>query len=162
MKSVLDKVAIRAVHRAETHDPAMVESDHCLEQEVCVTAGHTFIQMHVMDWAEAQRKDPPLSAVMDWLKAQKRTDFKVLLMKQASSKEGQMILQNRQNFVVHWGALYQHSMPKGETTNLLLFVVLKAHHTATLNGCHMDASHQAHDHTISLLRECFWWPGMVN
>ena len=141
----------------------MVESDHYLEQEVCVTCtymctGCTLIQMHVMDWAEAQREDPVLSALLDWLEAQKGTDFKALLEKQASSEEGQMILWNQQNFVAHWGVLYLCSMPKGETKNLLLFVVLKAHCIATLNGCDRDASHQGCDCTLSLLREHFGSP----
>ena len=72
----------------ETHDPAVVESDHNLKQEVCVAAGCTLVQMHVTDWAEAQREDPVLSAVLDWLKAQKRTDLKALMVKHASSEEG--------------------------------------------------------------------------
>ena len=120
------------------------------------------IQIYVMDWAEVQREDPVLSAVLDWLKAQKRANLKALLVKQASSEEGQMILWNRQNFVVYRGALYLHSMSKAETENLLLFVDPKALHVATLNGCHRDAGHQGCNHTLSLLRECFWWPGMVN
>ena len=41
-------------------------------------------------------------------------------------------------------------------------IVLKAHQVATLNGCHRDAGHQGHNHTLSLLWECFWWPGMIN
>ena len=44
---------------------------------------------------------------------------------------------------------------------MLLFVVLMTHQTATLNVCHQDAGHQGHDHTLSLLQECFWWPGMA-
>ena len=44
---------------------------------------------------------------------------------------------------------------------MLLFVVPKTHWTATLNGCHRDAGHQGCDHTLSLLQECFWWPGMA-
>ena len=66
----------------------MVESDHHLEQEICVTAGFIIIQMHVTDWAEAQREDQLLSAVLDWLNAKKRTDLKALLVKHVSSKEG--------------------------------------------------------------------------
>ena len=53
------------------------------------------------------------------------------------------------------------STPKGENEDLLLFVVPKAHQTATLNGCHRNAGHQGHDRTLSLLQECFWWPGMA-
>ena len=57
--------------------------------------------------------------------------------------------------------LYLHSIPKGENEDLLLFVVPKVHQTATLNGCHRGAGHQGHDHTLSLLQEHFWWPGMA-
>ena len=40
-------------------------------------------------------------------------------------------------------------------------MVPKAHLTATLNGCHRDPGHQGHNCTLSLLQECFWWPGMA-
>ena len=53
-------------------------------------------------------------------------------------------------------------MPKGENEDLLLFMVPKAHWVAALNGCHRDAGHQGCDHTLSLLQECFWWPGMTS
>ena len=44
---------------------------------------------------------------------------------------------------------------------MLLFMVPKMHWTATLNGCHWYAGHQGCDHTLSLLQECFWWPGIA-
>ena len=97
VRSILGGVVLGAVHQAEAHDPTIVESDHHLEQEVHVAAGCVLVQMHVMDWAEAQREDPALSAVLDWLKAQKKTDLKALLAEYASSKEGRMILRNQQN-----------------------------------------------------------------
>ena len=75
MKSVPGGVAIGSVHQAEVHNPAVVKGDHCLEQEVHVAAACTLVQMHVTDWAEAQREDPMLSAVLDWLKAQKKIDL---------------------------------------------------------------------------------------
>ena len=53
-------------------------------------------------------------------------------------------------------------MPKGESEDLLLFIVPKVHQVATLNRCHRDAGSQGHDHTLSLLQECFWWLGMTN
>ena len=46
-----------------------------------------------------------------------------------------------------------HSTPKGKTDNLFLFIIPKAHR---------DAGHQGHDHTLSLLREHFWWLGMTS
>ena len=44
----------------------------------------------------------------------------------------------------------------------LLFVVPRAHGAAILNRCHRDVGHQGHNHTLSLLQEHFWWPGMTN
>ena len=72
-----------------------------------------------------------------------------------------MVWRNCQNFTVLQNALYLHSTPKGENEDLLLFVVPKAHWTATLNGCHQDAGHQGCDHTLSLIQERFWWPRMA-
>ena len=53
MKSILNEVTWGTVHQAKVHDPVIVEGDHHLEQEICVAAGCTLVQMHVTDWAEA-------------------------------------------------------------------------------------------------------------
>ena len=97
--------------------------------------------MHVTNWATAQKEDPKLYAVLQWLESKLKTDLRTLLREHAS--------------------LYLHSTPKGEDEDLLLFVVPKMHWTATWNGYHRDAGHQGRDHTVSLLQECFWWPGMA-
>ena len=51
---------------------------------------------------------------------------------------------------------------QGGSEDLMLFVVPKVHWVAALNGCHQDAGHQGHDHTLSLWQEHFWWPGMAS
>ena len=79
------------MHWAKVHDSAIVEGDHYLEQEVHVAAGHTLIQMHVTDWAKAQKEDLMLGMVLNWLKAQKKKDLKALLAEHTSSKEGRLI-----------------------------------------------------------------------
>ena len=117
--------------------------------------------MHVTDWAKAQKEDPELDAVLQWLGSRKKADLKTLLRECIKREEGQMMWRNCQNFISLQGTLYLCSTPKGEDEDLLLFVVPKAHWTATLNGCHWDAGHQGHDHTLSLLQEHFWWPGMA-
>ena len=161
VKSILNGVTLGTTHWAEVHNPAIVKGNHHLEQEVHVTVGHTLLQMHVTDWAEDQEEDLMLSTVLDWMKAWKKKDLKALLAEHTSSKEGRLILGNWQNFTIHQGALYLCSTPKGETEDLLLFVVPRGHHVTILNGCHRDVGHQGHDHTLSLLREYFWWPSMA-
>ena len=162
VRSILDGITLGPAHRVESHDPAIVEGDHGVEKEVHVAAGWALVQLHMTDWAEAQREDSVLSTVLDWLEAQKKTDLKTRLGEHASGEEGQLILWNHQNFMINQKALYPCSMPKGENEDLLLFVVPKAHQVAALNRCNRDAGHQGHDHTLSLLQEVFWWPGMTS
>ena len=83
--------------------------------------------MHVTNWAVAQKEDPVLNAVLSWLGVQKKINLRTLLGEHASSKEGQMVWRNHQNFMTLQNALYLCSMPKGENEDLLLFVVPKAH-----------------------------------
>ena len=133
-----------------------------MEQEVRLTTGQVLVDdMHVTDWPAAQKEDPELSAVLHWLETRKKADLKTLLGECIMSEESQMMWRNCQNFTSLQGTLYLHSTPKGEDEDLLLFMVPRAHWTATLNGCHWDADHQGRDYTLSLLQECFWWPGMA-
>ena len=125
--SILDGVTLGAAHRAKGCDPTVVESDHNIEKEVCVTAGQVSVEIHMTDWAKAQREDPVLNAVLNWLEAWKKTDLKTLLGKHASSKEERLVWQNCPNFMTLQKVLYLCSMPKGENEDLLLFVVLKEH-----------------------------------
>ena len=151
-----------ASQRAEGENPAIIESDQQLEKEVWVAAGWVLVEMHVTNWAAAQIEDPKLDAVLQWLESKKKTDLRTLLGECITSEEGQMVWRNCQNFTTLWGTLYLCSTHKGKNDDLLLFVVPKAHWTATLNRCHWDAGHQGCNHTLSLLQKHFWWPGMAN
>ena len=126
-----------------------------------VATGQVLVEMHVTDWAAAQTEDSQLDAVLQWLESKKKVDLRTLLGEYITSKEGGMVWRNCQNSTSLQGTLYLHSTPKGENEDLLLFVVPKAHQTAALNRCHRDAGHQGCDHTLSLLQEHFWWPGMA-
>ena len=161
VQAVLDGATMGASQRAEGEDPAIIKGDQQMEKEVQVTTGWVLLEMHVTDWAAAQKGDPELDAVLQWLESKKKTDLRTLLRECIMSEEGKMVWRNCQNFTTLWGTLYLHSTPKGENEDLLLFIVPKAHWTSALNGCHRDAGHQGHDHTLSLLQECFWWPGMA-
>ena len=161
VQSILDGATIGAPQRAEGEDPAVIKGDLQKEKEVCITTGWVLVEMHVTNWATVQKEDPEIEAVLQWLESKKKTNLRTLLGEHVSSEEGQMICRNCQNFTTLQGTLYLCPTPKGENEDLLLFVVPKAHQTATLNGCHRDAGHQGHDHTLPLLQECFWWPGMA-
>ena len=119
-------MTLGTAHRAEDHDPTVVEGGHNIQREVHVTAGHVQVEMHMTNWATAQREDPILNAVLSWLEAQKDTNLRTLLREHAFSKESQMVWQNNQNFTTLQNTLYLCSMPKGENKDLLLFMVPKA------------------------------------
>ena len=44
---------------------------------------------------------------------------------------------------------------------MLQFVVPQIHRNAALDGCHREAAHQGQSHSLSLMQEQFWWPGMA-
>ena len=90
MQSVLDGVTLGAAQRAEGDDHAVVEGDHNLEKEICVTARQVLVEVQVTGWTAAQREDPVLDAVLHWLEAKKKTDLRTLLGEHASS-QGQMV-----------------------------------------------------------------------
>ena len=161
VQAILDGAAIGALQRAERENPTVIENHQQLEQEVQVATGQVLVEMHVTNWVAAQKEDPELNAVLQCLGCKKKADLRRLLRECIMSDEGQMVWRNCQNFMSLQGTIYLCSTPKGEDEDLLLFVVPKAHQTATLNGCHWDARHQGHDCTLSLLQEHFWWPGMA-
>ena len=132
----LDGVTLGMAHRAEGHDPTVVEGDHNKEKEVHVTTGQVQVEMHLTDLDTAQKEDPVLNAMLNWLGTQKKNNLRTLLGEHASSEKGQMVLRNHQNFMTLQNTLYLCSMPKGKNEDLLLFVVPKGHWIATLNGCH--------------------------
>ena len=161
VQAVLDGATVGTSQRVERENPTVIKNDQQLEQEVRVTTGQVLVEMHVTNWAAAQKEDPELDAVLQWLASKKKTDLRTLLRECLMSEEGWMVWTNCQNFISLKGTLYLHSTPKGENEDLLLFVLPKAHQTATLNGCHRDVGHQGHDRSLSLLQECFWCPGMA-
>ena len=103
VKSILDGVTFEMVHCVKIHDPAMVEDNQHLEQEVCITTCCPLVEMHVTKWAKAQREKPMWSAGLDWLKAQKQADLKALLAEHVSSEEDKLILWNQLNFTIYQG-----------------------------------------------------------
>ena len=57
-KPSLDGATIVASQRAVGEDPTVIEGDQQREKEVWVAAGQVLVQMHVTDWAAAQKGRP--------------------------------------------------------------------------------------------------------
>ena len=52
-------------------------------------------------------------------------------------------------------------MPPGTNEKIFAFVVPAKKRQAAIDGCHYNARHQGRDRALSLMKERFWWPGMV-
>ena len=113
VQAVLVGAAVGTSQRAEGENPSVIEGDQQLEQQVWVAAGQVLVEMHVTDWAVAQKKDPELDAVLQWLWPKKKADLRTLLGECILSEEGQMLWRNHQTFISLQGTLYLHSTPKG-------------------------------------------------
>ena len=59
------------------------------------------------------------------------------------------------------GLLYRQSKVGQTGETVLQFVVPQIHRNAALDGCHCEAAHQGQSHSLSLMQERFWWPGMA-
>ena len=52
-------------------------------------------------------------------------------------------------------------MPSCSNEDILAFVVPTHKRRAAIDGCHRYTGHQGRDRTLSLIKEQFWWPEMV-
>ena len=113
IQAVLDGMTVGMSQCAERERPAVIENEQLLEQEVHVATGRVLVEMHVTDWAEAQKDDPELDAVLQWLGSKKKADLRMLLGECVMGKEHQMAWRNHQNFTSLQGTLYLLLHPKG-------------------------------------------------
>ena len=87
VQAILDGATMGTSQRAEGENQTIIESDQQLEQEVQATAGQVLVEMHVTNWAVAQKEDPELDAVLQWLESKKKTDLRTLLGECIMSEE---------------------------------------------------------------------------
>ena len=112
VQAILDGVTIGTSQQAERERPAIIENEQLLEWEVHVATGRALVEMHVTNWAKAQKEDPELDAVLQWLGSKKKADLRMLLGECVMGKEGQMVWRNCQNFTSLQGTLYLCSTPR--------------------------------------------------
>ena len=68
--------------------------------------------------------------------------------------------QRQKDFVLKDNLLFLNLTSSNSTETISVFVVPARKCQVAINGCHQSAGHQGHDHTLSLMKERFWWPGM--
>ena len=119
--------------------------------------GKLTTRMHVTDWAQEQREDPTLLAIIEWIQDRKRgKTLRERLEKTTDKDTIAQIMRVHHNLVIKNGKLYRQHSFKDDCEEVHQFVVPTAHRVAALNACHRDSGHQGPRRTQELIRERFW------
>ena len=154
--------------RAETANINVIEEGECVDQEVIVRYTQivkqhkNFRNLVNQDWVRAQSKDPVIPHVIKWIQRLREDHRKLeeFLARVASDYKKRFYVARQKEFTLQDNLLYLQVTPTNSQDTAPVFVVPTADRQATIDGCHHSAGHQGHDHTLSLMKEQFWWPGM--
>ena len=78
----------------------------------------------------------------------------------ASDYEKRFYAARQKEFTIQDNILYLQATLANSQNTVLVFISLTVDWQAAIDSCHCSAGHQGHDHTLSLMKEQFWWPGM--
>ena len=115
MRAIFNKLTLGAGRKAELEYSVNSAAHHEADSiEVSVKSMRLSMQMHVMDWAEAQHEDPKIEATMNWCHLDKKksepwteqlTKLKCRLGTKKNTPEGRSILQNADKLTLSGGLL---------------------------------------------------------
>ena len=154
--------------RAETANIHVIEECEHVDQEVIVRYTQivkqhkNFWNLANQDWVTAQSKDPVIPHVIKWIQRPRKDHSKLeeYLVGVASDYERHFYAARQKEFTLQDNLLYLQVTPANSQDTAPVFVVLTADRQSAIDGCHRSVGHQGHDHTLSLMKERFWWPGM--
>ena len=154
--------------RAETVNIHMIEEGKRVDQEVIVRYTQivkqhkNFQNLANQDWVRAQSKDPVIPQVIKWNQRPKNDHRKLkeYLVGLTSDYEKSFYIARQKEFTLQDNLLYLQVTPPNSQDTAPVFVVPTGDRQAAIDGCHHSAGHQGCDHTLSLMKERFWWPGM--
>ena len=157
------------IPRAEADDPRVVQEHKKAEGEIIIQAQmlaetkRNYQNLANSQWVVALHGDRAIRLIMDWLK-RKKDDNRTLdqyLKHHIPDAECCIYAAHQKDFVLRCNLLYLRVTPKRSNEDVLVFVVPGLKRQAAIDGCHRYLGHQGRDHTLSLLKERFWWLGMA-
>ena len=97
MKSILDRVAVGMMKRADAQNPVVARVDEEIHKPVQETviltrAAQACANLHVSDWVTTQLEDPILKTAIVWIPNQEVQDLKQLLGDYPNTEDEKTIL----------------------------------------------------------------------
>ena len=169
VRQLLAHVSHPTEARAEVADPRLAEEHERNEQEIILQVRQLADSRQQMKnladshWVIAQQNELAIKLTYQWLKRPK-DDHQMLgeyLQGQVPQQEQRLYAARQKDFVEKRGMLYLRTTPSHSQEDVLVFVVPTHKKRAAIDGCHRFAGHQGRDRTVSLVKEWFWWPGMI-
>ena len=158
VKAMLDNTDTPITERAKGESDALPVRA-CLA-EILSACPVKYTTLQVVDWKKAQREDPALNTLIQNLRSSKE-DFTRVMCKVLDPKAARAYEKQRDGLILKNGLLYHKTCLSKTGEDLWCFIVPKSHRGVALDGCHHEAAHQGQRHSISLMQERFWWPGMT-
>ena len=142
-----------------------------MDQEVIVRATQIvkqhkkFHNLANSDWVKAQQRDPVIPHVIAWInwpKDDKKNLAQYLNVSNVliSDYDKRLYVAHQKEFIIHDNLLNVRVTPTNSLDSAPVFVVLMGKCQTAIDVCHHSAGHQGGDQTLSLMKECFWWPDM--
>ena len=160
VKAVLDNTITPIEEHAEQGVRLTPDHQECSQEGTIGARPARLATTNVIDWKQEQKEDPVLYQVAKHLRAPHDT-FRAALLKVLDKKATAAYIKAKEQLLIKNSLLYRKTWQGQANEVVFQFVVPQRHRGTALDGCHREAAHQGQRHSVALMQEHFWWPGMT-
>ena len=160
VKAVLNNAITPLEERAKQGVRSVLGFQEANQEQTIVASPARLTTTNITNWKQEQKEDPVLYQVAKHLRVPCET-FKVALHKVLDKKAMAAYVKAKEHLLIKNGLLYWKAWQGQADEMVFQFIVPQRHQGTALDGCHQEAAHQGQRHSIALMQECFWWPGMT-
>ena len=161
VKAVLDNAITPLKERAKQGVRPVQGCQEATQEETIVVSPARLATTNITNWKQEQKEDPVLYQVAKHLRVPRET-FRVALHKVLDKKATAAYVKAKEHLLIKNGLLYQKTWQGQADEMVFQFIVPQRHWGTTLDSCHREVAHQGQRHSIALMQERFWWPGMTH